>query len=131
MDYIVTKRAKFNSISGPVNLPYGTEVQEEEGMLYFDGNPLCITTSQNAYDHFSINDDGQGLERGKLTQAIIQTLSNRDKDHQARWDRVWEDELCQQYKRTEHADYWIWNHAFYNAPIPDLRHIANLVKGVT
>lgn len=131
MDYIVTKRAKFNSISGPVNLPFGTAIQEEEGVLYFEGNPLCVSSSQNAYDFFSRNDDGFGLERGKLTADIIKTLSKRDAKHQERWDKVWDDILCQKYKRHEHADYWLWNHAFYNAPIEDLRYIANLVKGVS
>ena len=81
MNYIVTKRAKFDSISGPINLPYGTEVTCEDGVLYYEGNPLCLTTSQNAYDHFARNDDKQGEKRGKLTQAILQTLSKRDKDH--------------------------------------------------
>ena len=133
MNYIVTKRAKFDSISGPINLPDGTEVEEKDGVLYHEGNPLCFATSQNAYDHFTRNDDGQGTERGKLTQAIIQTLSKRDKDHQARWDKVWEDELCQKYKRLEHADYWLWNHEFYNAPIADIHHIAAIInaKGVS
>jgi hypothetical protein len=131
MDYIVTKRAKFNSISGPVNLPFGTAIQEEDGVLYFEGNPLCVSSSQNAYDHFARNDDGFGLERGKLTAHIIKTLSKRDKKHQERWDKVWDDILCQKYKRPEHADYWLWSHLFYNAPIEDLRYIANLVKGVS
>lgn len=127
MDYIVTKRAKFESISGPVNLPFDTAIQEEEGVLYFEGNPLCVSSSQNAYDYFSRNDDGFGLERGKLTADIIKTLSKRDAKHQERWDKVWEDETCQQYKRVEHQDYWLWNHGFYNASIEHLRYIAGLI----
>ena len=46
---------------------------------------------------------------------------------QARWDKVWAEPLCQQYRRTEHEDFWIWNHDFYNAPVADLRCIAALV----
>lgn len=128
MDYITIKRARFESISGPVNLPYGTKVQcGEDGFLHLEGAPLCGVYSQNAYDFFAWNDDGQGEERGRLTQAIRKTLEKRDANHQARWDKVWADETCQQYKRPEHADYWLWNHRFYNAPITDLRHIAALV----
>lgn len=97
------------------------------GALTIDGKPLCADRSQNAYDFFARNDDGNGLERGKLTQAIRKTLEKKDKDHQIRWDKVWADPLCQKYKRAEHADHWLWNHEFFNAEIPDLRHIAALV----
>lgn len=127
MEYITIKRTRIQSISGPVNLPYGTKAQCEDGMICYEGNPICLPTSQNAYEYFARNDDGMGLERGKLTRGIIKTLAKRDKDHQARWDRVWEDPLCQKYKRKEHADYWLWSHDFYNAGIEDLRHIAALV----
>ena len=127
MDYITIKRTRFNSISGPVNLPYGTEVECADGVLTIDGHPLCADRSQNAYEYFARNDDGHGLERGKLTQAIRKKLEKRDKNHQARWDKVWTDPRCQKYKRAEHADHWIFNHEFFNAEIPDLRHIAALV----
>lgn len=127
MNYIVTKRARFNSLSGQVNLPYGTEAKCEDEVIYIEGYPLCSWSSQNAYDFFSRNDDGNGLERGKLIQAICSTLAKRDKNHQARWDKVWEDPICQPYKRKDHADHWRWNHDFFNAEIPDLRHIAKLV----
>lgn len=127
MDYITIKRARFQSISGPVNLPYGTEIQAEDGFLTIEGAPLCGDHSQNAYDFFARNDDGQGEERGKLIQAIRKVLEKRDADHQTRWDKVWADKLCQKYKRAEHADFWLWNHDFFNASIPDLRHIAALV----
>ena len=127
MDYITIKRTRFNSISGPVNLPYGTAVECTDGVLTIDGQPLCADHSQNAYDFFARNDDGNGLERGKLTQAIRKTLKKKDKYHQVRWDKIWADSMCQKYKRIEHVDYWLWNYDFYNAKIPDLRHIASLV----
>ena len=132
MVYITYKRFRGQAICGEVNLSYGTEVQCVDGILTIEGAPLCADHSQNAYDFFSRNDDGNGLERGKLTQAIRKTLEKRDKDHQVRWDKVWEDPLCQKYKRKEHADFWLWNHDFYNANLTDLRHIAALVgaKGV-
>lgn len=128
MDYITIKRTRFESMSGPVNLPYGTAVRcGEDGVLHLEGAPLCGVYSQNAYDFFSRNDDGQGEERGRLTQAIRKALEKRDANHQARWDKVWADPVCQQYKRPEHADFWLWNHKFFNANLTDLRHIAALV----
>lgn len=131
MDYITIKRARFKSISGPVNLPYGTEVQCIGGIMYVGGYPdsyaLCCDHSQNAYAFFAKNDDGQGLERGSLTQAICKMLEKRDADYQARWDKIWTDTICQKYKRKDHKDFWLWNHDFFNANLTDLRHIAALI----
>lgn len=127
MDYIAIKRARFFSLSGNVNIPYGTKIDCVDGILSIDGNPLCGAHSQNAYDFFARDDDGNGLLRGKLTQAIQTALRERDEDHQARWGKVWDDVVCRKYKRSEHTDYWLWNHDFFNAEVADLRHIANLI----
>lgn len=127
MDYIVIKRARIRSLSGFVNIPYGVKIDCTDSVLNLDGKPLCGDHSQNAYEFFARDDDGNGLERGKLTQAIKVILAKRDKQHQARWDRIWADPICQKYRRVEHADYWLWNHDFYNASIYDLQHIAKLI----
>lgn len=127
MEYIAHRRFKGKAICGEVNFPYGTEVQCEGGFLSVEGAPLCADCSQNAYDFFARNDDGNGLERGQLTQAIRKILVKRDKNYQNRWNKVWGDALCQKYKRKEHLDCWLWNHDFFNAEISDLQHIAALV----
>lgn len=127
VQYITKQRVRFKAICGPVNIPWGTSVDLVGEFLQRDGAPLCAVTSKNAHDFFARNDDGKGRERGALTTAIIGKLSIRDRDHQKRWDRVWADPLCQKYKRPEHADFWLWNHAFYEAPVEDLRHIARLI----
>ena len=127
MDYITIKRARFLSLSGNVNLPYGTKINCINGILNVDGKYLCADHSQNAYELFARDDDGNGLKRGKLTQAIRDTLAKRDNNYQVRWDKVWNDAICQKYKRTEYSDYWLWNHSFFNADITDLYHIAALV----
>lgn len=127
MYYITIKRAKFLAISGCVNIPYGTKIDCTNGLLSIEGNLLCGNHSQNAYEFFSRNDDGNGLKRGKLTQAIIKTLAKQDNNHQVRWDKVWSDQICQKYKRIECTDYWLWNHDFFNAEVTDLYHIAALV----
>lgn len=130
MKYIVHTRFKAKAICGEVNLPALTEVELKDNMLYWQDKPLCVITSENAHTYFARNDDGQGMERGRLTQAITKTLENNDDKYQERWDKVWEDTICQKYKRTEYADYWLWNHAFFNADIADLEHIYNLIKEV-
>ena len=114
--YLTRKRLKKLVICGHVNIPYGT------------GKPICATTSQDAFDFFSQNDDDRGRERGELVSAILIKLAKQDHQKE-RWGRVWEDPLCRKYKRPEHEDFWIWNYDFYNAPVEDLRYILKLVEG--
>lgn len=125
--YITTRRARFMAICGPVNIPWGTQVEAEDGILLLGLRLLCATTSQNARDFFARNDDGNGLERGRLSAAIIARLSERGKEHQDRWNKVWADPLCQKYRNQDHVDHWLWNHEFFEAPLDDLRHIAEAV----
>lgn len=126
-NYLCRKRARFDGISGQVNIPYGTALICQDGFLMHQNKPLCGITSQNAYDFFSQNDDGMGRERGDLVGRILSRLQKRDSGYQARWNKVWEDARCQKYKRPEHEDHWIWNFDFYNGPVEDLRYIAVLI----
>lgn len=126
-NYLCRKRARFDGISGQVNIPYGTALICQDGFLMHQNKPLCGITSQNAYDFFSQNDDGMGRERGDLVGRILSRLQKRDSRYQTRWNKVWEDARCQKYKRPEHEDHWIWNFDFYNGPVEDLRHIAGLI----
>ena len=130
MRYIVTRRFRGKAICGEVNLPYGTTCEEHDGILVLeDGRRLCAVTSQNAYDYFSRDDDGNGLERGKLVHDIMCTLERRDAKYQSRWDRLWTDEGANKLRSTEHEDYWLWSFAFYNADVNELRRIRRLLEG--
>lgn len=132
--YVTRRRAKFSSIfEGPVNLPWGTEVEgrEVDGEQYiFHGDRLlCAADSQITKNFFVQSDDGRGIERGKLITAIEKQLTpknKRDKSSESRWSKIWEDARCKPYKRPDHEDFWLWNEDFYNAPIEDLEHIAGL-----
>ena len=127
MTYILHRRFKSTAISGAVNIPACTICKESGGVIYFGNKQICFVTSENAHQFFARDDDGNGLLRGRLTQAIQHTLQKRDPQYQARWDKVWDDKLCRKYKRSEHDDFWLWNHDFFNAPILDLQYIAALV----
>lgn len=127
MQYVTHRRFKDNAICGQVNIPALTVCKKIGNTIYFDGKPICFTTSENSHQYFARNDDGQGIERGKLTQGIQRKLAKRDSSYQNRWDKIWEDKVCQKYKREEHDDFWLWNHEFFNADIEDLRHIAKLI----
>lgn len=125
--YIARKRVRLEGIGGAVNIPYGTDVKSVDGVLVYQGKAVCLTTSQNAYDYFSQNDDNNGLVRGKLVQTIIDTLNKKDSQHQSRWDKIWNDSICRPLRQKAHLDYWLWDHDFYNADLDVLRHIAKLV----
>ena len=131
MDYICFNRFKQHALCGEVNIPYGTKLDETNNVISYCGKPACYTKSQNAYDYFARNDDGKGLERGKLTAEIIKLLNNRnDGKYQDRWDRVWGDLSLLKYKRPEHDDYWLWNYEFYNASIEELNRIKSMILEV-
>ena len=104
-----------------------TMCEETNGYIFYGDKLLCVATSENAHQFFARDDDDAGMLRGKLTQAIQKTLAKRDANYQNRWDKVWEDPTRQPYKRIEYADFWLWNHDFFNADIDTLRHIAKLV----
>lgn len=127
--YIARKRARIDGIGGPVNIPYGSTLEVQDGFLIWQGAAVCTTTSQNAHDYFTQNDDGKGKERGALLEAITRALAPRDHDPRPldRWKKIWADQRCQKYKRPEHQDHWLWNNDFFNAPVEDLGYIARLI----
>ncbi len=126
--FVARRRARFDGISGKVNIPYGTVLQQQDGFLMYQFQRICTIGSQNALDYFSQDDDGNGQQRGKLVDSIQRTLARRDADYQTRWDKVWASALCQKYRRPESDDYWLWARAFFDAPILDLQAIATLVR---
>lgn len=126
--YIVTRRARFLAICGQVNLPYGTIVFSDGDFLVINDEKLCSITSQNAFDYFSRNDDGNGLKRGNLVREIKSQLEKRDGKYQDRWDVVWSDSVANRLRKKDSPDFWIWSTEFYNADIFELQHIENLIK---
>ena len=129
MKFITYKRFHQTAICGNVNLPSGTVVDCDlsDNTIKYKGQPLCKLFSENAHLYFSRNDDGRGMERGALVRRIMNRLRKHDKLHQERWDKIWEDSLCQRFKRKDHPDFWVWNESFYNAEICDLQYIAKLI----
>ncbi len=127
MEYIAYKRFKGKALCGDVNIPALTLCEEINGCIYCGGKALCFATSENAHQYFTRNNDGYGMLRGKLIQTIQKRLAKQDGHYQERWNKVWIDSTCQLYKRHEHADFWLWNHDFFQADIEVLQYIANLI----
>ena len=128
MQYVIYKRFKDSALCGLVNLKATLPCWESEGIIFYEGKPLCFAASENALCHFARDDDGKGLLRGKLISEIKRKLAKRDGAYQKRWDKVWTDPICLRFKRKEFDDFWIWNKAFYDAEIADLEHIVRLIE---
>lgn len=114
-----------------ISIPCGSPCSYINGIIYWNNIPICFDTSQVAYDYFSINCDGCGLKRGELVHNIKNELAKIDDKHQARWDRLWDNETeLAKFRRADSPEHWIWNYDFYNAKIADLEHIYDLIKEV-
>ncbi|MCD8286527.1 MAG: isoaspartyl peptidase, partial [Clostridia bacterium] len=118
MRYICRKRFKGKCLGGTVNIPYGATCEAIGNTIIWNNKPICLTTSENAYQHFARDDDGHGTERGKAIQTIMDYL----KAHKEGWTNVWNDLSLQRFKKPNLGDHWLWNHAFYNATMQDLAY---------
>ena len=132
MEYITIKRFKRKGIDGRFNIPYGTELEARDGVIIApDGRQVCLSRSYAAHEYFARNDDGNGLERGKLSHEIVEKLLPKPgetrEQHNERWLKVWHNETAQKYRRKEHQSHWLWSDDFYNADIEDLKGLVENV----
>lgn len=136
--YINYKRFKQKTMTGNiVNIPALSECMEYQGIIFWNMIPICADKSQNAYDYFTRDDDGQGLVRGSLISEIKSLLrggivpeSPREPLYSKRWRVVMKDPLCNKYKEENSRGDFIWSTQFYNANIEDLNLILSTIKAV-
>ena len=101
MDYIVYKRFKGNGIGGDFNLPYGTIVAENGGVLFApDGRQICAATSENGWEHFRPN-----TPEGAHRQALIDRL--REFYESPRAASVFERDIYYRDLAPVDNDYWL------------------------
>lgn len=124
MKYICYQRYRGGSYQGYVNIPYGSQLESIGFKLFYNSKFFGYTSSQVCFDHFMANDDGMGLDRGKLIQIIQKCLIK----HPDRWARLSSNLKLQKFRRPEHQDVFVWNFKFYNATIEELEYIYSLVK---
>lgn len=133
MQYITHHRFKDKAICGQANIPYGTELTLVGNCLcLLDGRPICYNTSENAKKHFARNDDGKGLDRGKLTYAIAysQRINYGENGRRQRFtdgeiellEGKWSCFLRQDVEAI------IFNEEFFAAKLEDLQAIAEELK---
>lgn len=130
MTYITTKRFKRKGMDGDFNIPYGTTIESENGYLWLGGKRICSEKSATMREYFARNDDGLGQKRSKVAHSIIDAMLMQDgetkENWQKRWDVLWEDPVCNKYRKDYSETTFLWGISFYNAPLLDLYHIAAL-----
>lgn len=131
MNYLTIKRFKHTGIDDVFNIPYGTSLEGNNGYLWYNGKKVCSDHSAVMREYFVRNDDGLGLKRSKITKSIINAMAIRDnetkEDWQKRWDVLWDDAICNKYRKDYSETTFLWGIEFFNAPLLDLYHIAALV----
>ena len=134
MEYIVHHRFKGVAACGQeMTLPYGTRLQTIGDFIATDsGQAVCFTTSEIAHKYFARNDDGHGLERGALTYAIAYGPC-RKTSADGHVYRFSPEEIEMLETRYAHwlrpdASTILFNQAFFDAAVPELRLVASLLK---
>ena len=101
MDYIVYKRFKGKGIGGDFNMPYGTIVVENGGVLFApDGRQICAATSENGLEHFRPN-----TPEGAHRQAMLDRLAKFYRSKAA--SPYFEGDIYYRDLATEENDYWL------------------------
>lgn len=131
MKYITHNRYKKLAACGEtLNLPYGTELETAGDFIITpDGKAICFATSENAKMHFARNDDGMGLERGKLTWAIAYSQRVRYGEN-GRQQRFTDSEIELLERDWAHflrqdVEVILFNEDFFAAAVPELKRLAD------
>lgn len=126
MEYITHHRFRGIAACGErLNVPYGTKFTTiGEFIATPEGKGICATTSEVAHRYFARNDDGQGLERGKLTHAIAYGTRRTDTGFRFTGEEAERLETKWKHFLRDDVDTILFNHAFFNAEVPELRELA-------
>ena len=155
MNYITVKAFNKKGIDGIFNLAIGTIVTETDNILYYNNKRICFKTSQNAYDHFSRDDDNQGIQRHNLIDQIKNKIAEYVADYNEEIAAIHNGDLTDEEKETElanvadksaaaydairqdsdtsnvlKADDNLFNFNFYNASILVLNKIIELINNI-
>lgn len=128
MKYICHR--KYNKI-GACNELYNIEV----GQTFFtigkyiadDSKAICHIASEDAFKYFAKDDDGQGLERGRLTYEIAYADRHPNSNNGFRFTEAERDMLVEQYGQyiKDNTEYLRFNYDFFNADVNIIKEIAN------
>ncbi len=126
--YICHHQYHGNTESGAhVHIKQGEVLDCIAGRIAHHNASVCLTTSYVAHQHFAVNDDGKGMERGYLTYEIA--FAPREREHDDgyiyRFSQDELDMLCKDYPHwLKQQVPLLFNHAFFQAPVEELRELA-------
>ena len=115
MQYVAFRRFHRCGMGGMFNIPYGSLCDEVNGVILYQGTPVCLNTSQVAKEYFATNYDGKGLLRGSLTYGLA--FGKKLTDKQKIIYRV--DPFVNQFVRDD-CQTILFNDSFFHASIEDL-----------
>lgn len=134
MQYITHKRFhKMAACGEEMNIPYSSTFNTIAGFIANGNKAICRTASLDAFMHFARNDDGNGIERGKLTYdiAYADRKVRREDGIQYRFTDYEIKMLVEEYphflKKT--GDFILFNYDFFNAEIEELRELHKKLYG--
>ena len=98
--------------------------------IAYGPSAVCTVTSEDAHMYFARNDDGKGLERGKLTWAIAYKDRHPNKDDGYRFTPEEIEMLETEYPHfLMGLEVILFNHEFFNAEVEELRELYNRLEG--
>lgn len=136
---IVYRRFKGKAFCGEdVNFPYGSEFPivdqcHVDFVTFPDGRIINRVYSDDYCKHFSRNDDGQGLIRGKLAYAIAYSPRECVDENTGFVSRLSQEERETLRKEwpmyiVPNASAFLFNDLFYDAPVEHLQKIADYLN---
>ena len=132
MEYITHTRYSGKDMNGEdILIRRGQRLERRGDILFYNDNPVCIYRSLIGKMHFAKNDDGLGLERGKLSYEIA--YSPRVRYSGERQQRFSDDELetlhrdWPQYLKPD-TDMLLFNDKFFEESPDVLKQIAEAVN---
>lgn len=130
MKYVTHHRFKELALCGKqLNIPYGTELEcTGKVLITSEGKAVCYRRSENAKQHFARNDDGKGLERGRLTYAIA--YSFRDAGNGYRFSEEEAKILAQDWEHflQPECDVIRFNDNFFSAEPEEIQKLADALN---
>lgn len=130
MEYICHTRYKKRGASGrEYNIRRGTVLNSIGAYIAKDNAAVCRVDSEDAYMHFSRNDDGLGMRRGELTAAIAYSDRHPNEDNGYRFTEAEIEMLEADYGDfLRKLDVIRFNHKFFNADIDVLCEMARRLE---
>lgn len=110
----------------------GEKLFVRKGILVYKNTAICVEHSKVAHEHFFIDDDKQGMARGKLItqikEQVKKTVATFAGERTYQWTAMKYNTTIRKYRAPQLRETediyqvrWVFNDAFYQAPIKDLK----------